>query len=254
MEGCGTRRDRDRMLRADEHGEIFFERIEIGPGRGNPIGLESFQDEFDFCGTDVGWREVKSIWFHKGEGKFRVAAIGRRVTNFRSRVSATRSQVRVLQVRVRVREATTLWGLIPRGCPAWHCITGKGEWRGMSSNYVPLKVLGLGKVLSESVFVATNDRRFQREVTLKNQLRRAALSIPSNIAEGDARGYSQEGIRFFKIAIASAEETKVQLELAGKMGFIDLQLAQSLFNDASVICRMLNKLIESRIKRGSSLG
>ena len=53
---------------------------------------------------------------------------------------------------------------------------------------------------------------------------------------------------------ASAEETKVQLELAGKMGFIDLQLAQSLFNDASVICRMLNKLIESRIKRGSSLG
>ncbi len=124
----------------------------------------------------------------------------------------------------------------------------------MSSNYVPLKVLGLGKILSESVFVATNDRRFQREVTLKNQLRRAALSVPSNIAEGDARGYSQEGIRFFKIAIASAEETKVQLELAGKMGFIDLQLAQSLFNDASVICRMLNKLIESRIKRGSSLG
>jgi len=89
---------------------------------------------------------------------------------------------------------------------------------------------------------------------LKNQLRRAALSVPSNIAEGDARGYSQEGIRFFKIAIASAEETKVQLELAGKMGFIDLQLAQSLFNDASVICRMLNKLIETRIKRGSSLG
>jgi four helix bundle protein len=124
----------------------------------------------------------------------------------------------------------------------------------MSSNYVPLKVLGLGKILSESIYVATNDRRFQREVTLKNQLRRAVLSIPSNIAEGDARGYSQEGIRFFRIAIASAEETKVQLELAGKMGLIDLKVAQSLFDDASVICRMLNKLIESRIKRGSALG
>jgi four helix bundle protein len=57
---------------------------------------------------------------------------------------------------------------------------------GMSSNYVPLKVLGLGKTLSESIYMATNDRRFQREVTLKNQLRRAALSVPSNIAEGDA--------------------------------------------------------------------
>jgi four helix bundle protein len=109
-------------------------------------------------------------------------------------------------------------------------------------------------VLSESIYIATNDRRFQRELTLKNQLRRAALSVPSNIAEGDARGYSQEGIRFFKIAIASAEETKVQLELAGKMGLIDMKAAESLFNDASIICRMLNKLIASRIKRGSSLG
>jgi four helix bundle protein len=119
---------------------------------------------------------------------------------------------------------------------------------------VPLKVLGLAKTLSESIYMATNDRRFQREVTLKNQLRRAVLSVPSNIAEGDARGYSQEGIRFFKIAIASAEETKVQLELAGKMGLIDMKAAESLFNDASIICRMLNKLIASRIKRGSSLG
>ncbi len=124
----------------------------------------------------------------------------------------------------------------------------------MTSNYVPLKVLGLGKALSESIYMATNDRRFQREVTLKNQLRRAALSVPSNIAEGDARGYSQEGIRFFKIAIASAEETKVQLELAGKMGLVDMKKAEALFNDASIICRMLNRLIASRIKRGSSLG
>jgi len=124
----------------------------------------------------------------------------------------------------------------------------------MASNYVPLKVLGLGKALSESIYMTTNDRRFQREVTLKNQLRRAALSVPSNIAEGDARGYSQEGIRFFKIAIASAEETKVQLELAGKMGLIDMKKAESLFNEASIICRMLNRLIASRIKRGSSLG
>ncbi len=133
-------------------------------------------------------------------------------------------------------------------------IRGNRVNRRMSSNYVPLKVLELGKVLSESIYIATNDRRFQRELTLKNQLRRAALSVPSNIAEGDARGYSQEGIRFFKIAIASAEETKVQLELAGKMGLIDMKAAESLFNDASIICRMLNKLIASRIKRGSSLG
>lgn len=80
------------------------------------------------------------------------------------------------------------------------------------------------------------------------------LSVPGNIAEGDARGYSQEGIRFFRIAIASAVETEAQLGLAGKMGLIDLRLAESLFNDASVVCRILNRLIVSRVKRGSSLG
>jgi four helix bundle protein len=181
-----------------------------------------------------------------------VTATGRRGTNFRSQVSAVGYQVRVLQVRVRVREATTFWGLIPRGCPVWHCITGKGEW-GMSSNYVPLKVLGLGKVLSEKVFIATNDRRFQREVTLKNQLRRAALSVPSNIAEGDARGYSQEGIRFFKIAIASAEEAKIQLSLALRIGIVPPDKANKAVGDLSSVCRMLNKLISSRNTRGTKL-
>ena len=124
----------------------------------------------------------------------------------------------------------------------------------MNKPFQPLRVLELAKQTAEDIYLLTGDRRFEREATLKTQLRRAVLSVPSNIAEGEGRRYSQDGIRFFKIAIASAEETKVQLELAGKMGFIDLQLAQSLFNDASVICRMLNKLIESRIKRGSSLG
>ena len=88
---------------------------------------------------------------------------------------------------------------------------------------------------------------------MRNQLKRAALSIPSNIAEGDGRGYSKEGVRFFKIAIASAEEVKTQLEFSVKIRIINESEARQLYDECSVICRMLNKLIQSRQRRKSSL-
>ena len=52
------------MFRADEHGEILFKRVEIGTRRSNPIGLEGFEDEFNFCGTEVGGGEVESVLIH----------------------------------------------------------------------------------------------------------------------------------------------------------------------------------------------
>jgi hypothetical protein len=48
------------MLRADDDGEIFFERVEIRTRRRDPIGLESFQDMFDFSRPDVGRGEVNA--------------------------------------------------------------------------------------------------------------------------------------------------------------------------------------------------
>ena len=48
------------MFRADECSEILLEGIEIRSSRRDPIGLESFQDEFDFSAADVGRGEVKT--------------------------------------------------------------------------------------------------------------------------------------------------------------------------------------------------
>ena len=70
MEGRGTRGDGDGMIRADECSEILLEGVEIRSRRGNPIGLESFEDEFDFSTADVGRGLVNSVWFHEGEEKF----------------------------------------------------------------------------------------------------------------------------------------------------------------------------------------
>jgi hypothetical protein len=80
------------MFRAYEYGEIFFERIEIRSRRRDPIGLESFQDEFNFCGTDVGRREVNSVWFHKGV-KFRVTGVSHRASGNQFQVSGLGNQV-----------------------------------------------------------------------------------------------------------------------------------------------------------------
>ena len=60
MQGRGTGRDGDSMLRADECGEILFKGVEIRASWCDPIGLESFQDEFDFGGTDIWRGEVKA--------------------------------------------------------------------------------------------------------------------------------------------------------------------------------------------------
>ena len=123
----------------------------------------------------------------------------------------------------------------------------------MNKPYQPLRVLELAKQVSEDVYLLTGDRRFERESTIKNQLRRAILSVPSNIAEGEGRRYSQEGIRFFKIAIASAEEAKIQLSLAARIGIVPPDKSDKAIGDLSSVCRMLNKLISSRTSRGTKL-
>jgi hypothetical protein len=56
------------MFRADECSEILLEGVEIRSRRSDPIGLEIFQDEFDFGTADVGRGEVKSVWVHYEKG------------------------------------------------------------------------------------------------------------------------------------------------------------------------------------------
>jgi four helix bundle protein len=123
----------------------------------------------------------------------------------------------------------------------------------MNKPFQPLRVLELAKQTAEDIYLLTGDRRFEREATLKTQLRRAVLSVPSNIAEGEGRRYSQDGIRFFKIAIASAEEAKIQLSLATRIGIVPPDKANKAMEELSSVCRMLNKLISSRAARGSKL-
>lgn len=78
---------------------------------------------------------------------------------------------------------------------------------------------------------------------LSSQLRRAAISIPSNIAEGRARGTDKEYRRFLLIARGSLEEAKYQLLLAKELNYLSVEVFDEMDQLTSSIGRMLNGLI-----------
>jgi four helix bundle protein len=73
---------------------------------------------------------------------------------------------------------------------------------------------------------------------LTSQMRRAAVSIPSNIAEGSGRGGDPEFARFLDIALGSATELEYQLILARDLGFISLDTYKSLDNALAEVKRL----------------
>lgn len=79
---------------------------------------------------------------------------------------------------------------------------------------------------------------------LMSQLRRAAISIPSNIAEGCGRETSAELRRFLYVAMGSASEVDYQLLLAHELRFIDRTLYQQVMSELDEIKRMLSGLIQ----------
>ena len=81
---------------------------------------------------------------------------------------------------------------------------------------------------------------------LSSQMRRAAVSIPSNIAEGAARKSNKEFIQFLYIALGSSAELDTQLIIAKNLNFIDVTVFEKMNVDQDEISRMLVGLIKYR--------
>jgi four helix bundle protein len=79
---------------------------------------------------------------------------------------------------------------------------------------------------------------------LTTQLRRSAVSIPSNIAEGSGRGSARDFVRFLHIAYGSACEVETQAIIANRLGIGDTRQLSSVANDADEIRGMLHVLIQ----------
>ncbi|MFC2105525.1 four helix bundle protein [Candidatus Bipolaricaulota bacterium] len=83
------------------------------------------------------------------------------------------------------------------------------------------------------------------QYALADQLRRAAVSIPSNIAEGAARQTKKEFVQFLHIARGSASEIDTQLEVAHRLNYISDEAKRALDARLEAIGRMLTGLIRS---------
>src|SRR3989344_1990752 len=78
---------------------------------------------------------------------------------------------------------------------------------------------------------------------LISQIRRAAVSIPSNIAEGRRRGTSKEYRQFLQISYGSGGELETQLEIALNLGYLKREGYQALDASLQEVMRMLNALL-----------
>lgn len=80
---------------------------------------------------------------------------------------------------------------------------------------------------------------------LSNQLRRAVVSVPSNIAEGQGRASDKEFGHHLSIAYGSLMEAETQLQIASNLGYIDEAEVEQLLAGAAEIGRMINGLSKS---------
>jgi four helix bundle protein len=90
----------------------------------------------------------------------------------------------------------------------------------------------------------------QEQYGLTSQIRRAAVSIPSNIAEGFGRQSTGDYIRFLNIAVGSLFEVQTQIEIAFNLSFIEESDFTVIFESTREIDRMMSSLIQKlKIKK-----
>jgi four helix bundle protein len=114
----------------------------------------------------------------------------------------------------------------------------------MINSFRDLDVWRLGVELAETIYRLT--ARFPKAelFCLTAQMRRAAVSIPSNIAEGRARNTSREFLHFLSISRGSLAELETQLELAIRLDYADSGLHAAV-TQSDVLGKKLNRLQSS---------
>ena len=115
----------------------------------------------------------------------------------------------------------------------------------MSGTYEDLEVWCLAMNLVESVYRCTQSFPKQEQYGLTNQIRRAAVSVPSNIAEGKGRSSDRELVQFLNHARGSLYEVQTQLRIASRLRYLQPDSASELDTEAAEVGRLLNGLIRA---------
>jgi four helix bundle protein len=115
----------------------------------------------------------------------------------------------------------------------------------MSGSYRDIKAWQKAIELVVEVYSCTGCFPREEVYGLANQLRRAAVSVASNIAEGKGRSTDKEFLLFLHHARGSVFEVETQLTIAGRLGYVTEAEARRMGTSAGEIARMLNGLIKA---------
>jgi four helix bundle protein len=113
-------------------------------------------------------------------------------------------------------------------------------------NFQELTVWKRSKNFAVYMYSNTSVGNFMMDLSLREQIRRAAVSIPSNIAEGDELGSNKQSVKFFNIAKGSAAEVFTQAIIAHEIGYLSQEQIYYIMSECQAISSMLSKLIQVR--------
>jgi len=113
-------------------------------------------------------------------------------------------------------------------------------------SFKDLRVWQGAKELSVEIYTLTSTGKFTKDFGLREQIQRASISIPSNIAEGHERNSNKDFIRFLLIAKGSLSELRTQLEIAYEIGYIKKDKFESLNENCNKLGAMMTNLIKAR--------
>ena len=115
-----------------------------------------------------------------------------------------------------------------------------------------LRVWQGGMELVEEIYRLTRVFPSDEKFGLVSQMRRAAISVPSNIAEGYVRESTQEYLRHLSIAQASLAELQTQLEIAARLGFISEADANRVFPNSTSLAKQLYALRNAVLRKNNA--
>ena len=113
------------------------------------------------------------------------------------------------------------------------------------SNFRNLKVWELARVLARDIYTETQNFPKAEMFGLTQQMRRAAISVLSNIAEGQGRTTDADGRRFAVIARGSLLEIEAQLVIAADLHYLPIDRAEHLIEQSIEVTKKINALIRS---------
>lgn len=113
-------------------------------------------------------------------------------------------------------------------------------------NYMKLNVWNYAKDLAVEIYKLTMNGELSKDFGLRDQMRRAAVSIASNIAEGSEKNSNRDYVRYLNIAKGSIAELLTQLIVAKEVGYINQQQYRTFHEKYIEIMKMIVGLIKSK--------